>query len=83
MDVDTPSFILQPQAQTPRPKSPPPLSQQLTIREKLLFAQAVHKIGAGNDKNWKAVGDLVAACPLVEEGVKREREFWNVKVSTS
>lgn len=84
MDPSPPSFsspsILQPQAQAPRAPSPPPLSAQLTTREKLLFAQAVHKVGAG-DKHWKEVGGLMAGCPLVEGEERKEAAWWSGKVS--
>ncbi|KAH8090668.1 hypothetical protein HD553DRAFT_11979 [Filobasidium floriforme] len=44
----------------------------LTIREKLLFSQAVHKVGAGESR-WTQVGDLLRACPVVD----RPEDYWS------
>lgn len=44
----------------------------LTIREKLLFAQAVHRVGAGESR-WAAVRDLLENCPVVQ----RPEGYWS------
>jgi hypothetical protein len=44
----------------------------LTIREKLLFSQAVHKVGAGESR-WTQVGDLLSECPVVD----RPEGYWS------
>ena len=44
----------------------------LTIREKLLFSQAVHKVGAGDSK-WDQVGALLRECPVVN----RPEDYWS------
>ncbi|GHJ86272.1 hypothetical protein NliqN6_2674 [Naganishia liquefaciens] len=49
-------------------------SSQLSIRNKLLFAQAVHRLGApvgkGVGNNWNAVVSLLRDCPALEEKEK-------------
>lgn len=49
-------------------------AQQLSIRNKLLFAQAVHRLGAPIGKslgnNWNAVIDLLRKCPALSEEEK-------------
>jgi hypothetical protein len=44
----------------------------LTLREKLLFAQAVHKVGAGPTK-WAQVRELLDNCPVVV----RPEGYWS------
>lgn len=49
-------------------------TQQLPIRSKLLFAQAVHRLGAPIGKsvgsNWHAVVNLLRECPALGEDEK-------------
>lgn len=49
-------------------------TQQLPIRSKLLFAQAVHRLGAPIGKsvgsNWHAVVNLLRECPALSEDEK-------------
>lgn len=47
-------------------------SAPLTIREKLLFSQAVHQSGAGPSR-WPAVRQLLEECPVV----KREEGYFD------
>jgi hypothetical protein len=44
----------------------------LTLREKLLFSQAVHKAGAGESR-WTEVGKLLQDCPVIE----RPEGYWS------
>lgn len=49
-------------------------SKQLSIRNKLLFAQAVHRLGAPIAKevgnNWNAVINLLRECPVLNDEEK-------------
>ena len=59
-------------SETARPETVP--TDQLSIRNKLLFAQAVHRLGAPIAKevgnNWNAVISLLRECPAVEQKEK-------------
>lgn len=57
-------------------------SSQLSIRNKLLFAQAVHRLGAPVGKevgnNWNGVIKLLRDCPVLTE---EEKEMFTEHVS--
>jgi hypothetical protein len=58
------------------------LTSRLSIRNKLLFAQAVHRLGAPVGKetgnNWNAVIKLLRDCPVLTD---EEKEMFTEHVS--
>ncbi len=70
MDIDppestVPSATASTSALTSQAESDAGPSSQLCLRDKLLFAQAVHKVGAGKEK-WPAVRNLMEGNEMVE-----------------